>query len=125
MNESDWRFLAQLLIEELDGLPIDEDARSRLREDLLAALARPEGSAKARIRGLLTGTQALRSWLDTKVDGDTLRSAGGPPAGAAADPTTQPNPATPANRANPANPPAAPEPDIEFGPPPRRSAPVV
>ena len=86
MDELEWRFLAQRAIEELDEIPLDEEVRSRLKGQLLAALTLPEGSAKSTIRDLLTSTEVLRSWLDTKVDGDTLRSAGAAPADVEAEP---------------------------------------
>jgi hypothetical protein len=74
MDESEWRSLAALAIEELDEIPLDERTRSRLEADLLEALKMPEGSAKSTIRSLLTSTETLRAWLDTKVDGDSLKS---------------------------------------------------
>jgi hypothetical protein len=74
MDESEWRHLAALAIEELDEIPLDERTRSRLRTDLLEALEMSDGSAKSTIRSLLTSSVPLRAWLDTKVDGDTLKS---------------------------------------------------
>jgi hypothetical protein len=75
MDESDWRALAQLAIDELDVLISDDEVRQQLRADLSAALARPEGTATETIRALLTGNSALRDWLDAKMNGDGLLSA--------------------------------------------------
>jgi len=80
MNESDWRHLAQLAIDELGDMPFDEETRTRVLEALLGALAMPSGSAKSRIREVLTSEEPLRAWLNEKLDDDILRSGAETPA---------------------------------------------
>jgi nicotinate (nicotinamide) nucleotide adenylyltransferase len=67
MQEPDWLYLARRAIEDLDGIPLDEQARPEVRLALQEALRLPRSSATARIREVLSSDPFLRHWLDDRL----------------------------------------------------------
>lgn len=66
VDEQGWRTLAQLAIDELDELSLDDETRSRVREELRRALDLPGDTAISKIREILTSEPSLRVWTERR-----------------------------------------------------------